>query len=41
MGTTAPEKPAAKPETAKADDLETLKKQMAAMTERLESLSRK
>jgi polyhydroxyalkanoate synthesis repressor PhaR len=41
MGTAAPETPAAKPETAKADDLETLKKQMAAMTERLESLSRK
>jgi polyhydroxyalkanoate synthesis repressor PhaR len=40
MGT-AHEKPAAKPETAKADDLETLKQQMAAMTERLESLSRK
>jgi polyhydroxyalkanoate synthesis repressor PhaR len=41
MGAGAPEKPAAKPEAAKADDLEVLKKQMAAMTERLESLSRK
>jgi polyhydroxyalkanoate synthesis repressor PhaR len=41
MGAAAPEKPAAKPEATKADDFETLKQQMAAMAERLDSLSRK
>jgi polyhydroxyalkanoate synthesis repressor PhaR len=41
MGAAAPEKPAAKPDSAKLDDFETLKQQMAAMAERLDSLSRK